>query len=669
MSAINGVVSVGGVAGNEPFRHSEETGAEKKKFAPAGDTTTISDEARQQQVHTVQEGIKAGYLQEAGSETQIAEISGQSASHDGMLSGVNDSGTRITVVRNDVPSTDKAGTEGEAVARASYSASFTRADGSALNVSFSENLYVQEGMDGTTSVFDSHANKTRVYDAQGGMTELDGNAIAADADTVVINTVAGGLRTGNGNNTVFNLADGATIQTGSGNDTIYLADGVSRNVIDTHDGNDRIVGGSLHDSSINLGEGDNALSLSQSTGNRIEAGNGKNAIDVTGAATGSTPGTHVLGGTTIRLGNGDNSITASAVKDGSTIIAGDGNNTIKAGSIRDGAVIELGNGGNSLTAYGVGDTERQTTIKMGDGDNALDIYGLGDNAKVETGDGNGSAKIYEMKGNARLATGNGNNTVSVYSLNDTASIDSGNGDNAYSMYSMEDSASFTGGNGANRISLYQVSGNASFQVGDGNNAMRMYEVEGNASVSYGDGHNAVRFYSASDNSSITMGNGHNALTGYGVYGSSSLSLGGGNNDLSLWEMAERSSLTVGNGNNMFAIGNILGNVHIRFGTGDNLGLAGNLSESAHVSGLNLAVMGELTDSGKASAWADYQSRQEARHSQGLATSGTSLSEGQFHVGGVVSWQGATDWGSWNTSFTSPSDGYGDISSLGIHKYV
>lgn len=168
MNAINsiGMDSLGGAGESVLSRQPGARSDEKSVQSSTRDMAAISEEAQRKQAYTVQEGLKAGYLQEVGSGAGVAQApAGQTASGD-TLSGLSSTGTQVAVTRNAAASPDKVAERNEATAPSvqdSYSASFVRADGSSLNVSFSENLFVQEGADGTTSAFDSHANKTRMY--------------------------------------------------------------------------------------------------------------------------------------------------------------------------------------------------------------------------------------------------------------------------------------------------------------------------------------------------------------------------------------------------------------------------------------------------------------------------------------------------------------------------
>ena len=75
----------------------------------------------------------------------------------------------------------------------------------------------------------------------GSYTEESGNLLKSDTDSIIIN-VAGDVHTGNGNNLIFNWADGATISTGDGDDTILLAEDMKDVKISTGNGNDKLVG-------------------------------------------------------------------------------------------------------------------------------------------------------------------------------------------------------------------------------------------------------------------------------------------------------------------------------------------------------------------------------------------------------------------------------------------
>ena len=167
-----------------------------------------------------------------------------------------------------------------------------------------------------------------------------------------------------GNDTIYANGYRDTVYAGSGDDEIHSwkASGYSEGMIFGEEGNNRIYLYGDGFQRVEVGDGNNLIDTTQSTGrNGIVTGNGNN---------------------TINGGDGEDIITAGFGIN--TIHAGGGNDTVVVWG--DGSVVDGGAGNDTITAYGT------TTVNGGSGDDVIYInngdHGSVSNLTVNGGDGN-----------------------------------------------------------------------------------------------------------------------------------------------------------------------------------------------------------------------------------------------------------------------------------------
>lgn len=423
---------------NPPPALIEDTSA--KEVARILDVASFSEEAIDQLKQSAFDAVQAGELQKIHFGADGASLAKET------LDTTTAQGTTVNVTRT--PSKNEAGE-----VSSNYSLSLAGKNGVNVNLDFTGDLSVTEDADGSTSIYFSSTNKTQKYDVSGSMTETDGNTLNKNANSVIINTSGSEVYTGEGNDTVLNFANNATISTGSGNDTIYFSESSQGNTVNSGDGNDTVhIKG--RNQNVDLGGGNNTVHAGSMNGNQITAADGNNTINVTGT---------IWNETQISLGNG--------------------NNTVQANDVRN------------------------SSVSMGDGNNSAKIYQAGANTSMSFGNGNNDVSIYQMGVNASMRLGNGDNLIDGNSIQQNAQLALGNGNNAIKLYAVKGDARVTAGDGSNDVRVNEMGGNAQAEIGDGNNIAQIGSMDGRAFAKFGTGSNFAVFGKRSDSASMTLGGG------------------------------------------------------------------------------------------------------------------------------------------------------------------
>lgn len=411
-----------------------------KEVARIGDVASFSEEAIDQLKQSAFDAAHAGEAQKLHFGADGVSLAKET------LGTTTAQGTTVNVTRT--PSKNEAGE-----VSSSYSLSLAGKNGVNVNLDFTGDLSVTEDADGATSVYFSSTNKTQKYDASGSMTETDGNTLDKNANSVIINTSGSEVHTGEGNDTVLNFADNATISTGSGNDTIYFSELSQGNTVNSGDGNDTVhIKG--RNQTVDLGGGNNTVHAGSMNGNQITAADGNNTINVSGTIWNETQ-----------------------------ISLGDGNNTIQVNDVRN------------------------SSVEMGDGNNSAKIYQAGTNTSMSFGNGNNDVSIYQMGVNASMRLGNGDNLIDGNSIQQNAQLALGNGNNAIKLYAVQDDAKVKVGDGSNDVRVNEIRNNAQTNVGDGNNIAQIGRMDGSSLIKFGTGNNFAVFGKHSDSASLTLGGG------------------------------------------------------------------------------------------------------------------------------------------------------------------
>lgn len=296
--------------------HCTETTAYNRHYVPpvgnvspplaGANTSGKSDRTGKQETTGFEEALNSAESALASSPAGIASISGMTSDTPSTWDSARDSHfwhTEYTSIA-DVPPTEsasnrlsyKAGEGGQ------YEYQYTAKDGSTLSIraKTGEDLHIKESEDGI-AVLNKATGEALLYTRQGEKSALDDTALfdSTDGDDVIINWTAKTVDTGEGDDTVLNFANGATINTGNGNDTLILHGATDNISASMGDGYDTVIADKLGgESTIDLGEGDSTLSANIISDSTVTGGNGKNAVTV-----GS------LLSSAIDLGNGNNAVT------------------------------------------------------------------------------------------------------------------------------------------------------------------------------------------------------------------------------------------------------------------------------------------------------------------------------------------------------------------------
>lgn len=291
----------------------------------------------------------------------------------------------------------------------------TRKDGFQLNLELNDNLRINDLEDGGLAVYYASSGITRIFDAEGKESIVQGetNALGTAGDDIIINRSGTHIDGGDGDDIIINFANNVDIQGGDGNDKIFLMSGITDNVtINGGAGDDAIIGYQIDNATIVMDQGKDSLAATHISSSSISsigddsitfygisdsqftAQNG--AINLNAGSIGSSSisidkvnniSVDYISLSNIQFGNGDVSLSLTGIHDSnlrfkngniyldckygiahSNIIAGNGDHTIqtKTNSIHN-STINVGRGNNKIYAHNATDasifaTEKNTSI-------------------------------------------------------------------------------------------------------------------------------------------------------------------------------------------------------------------------------------------------------------------------------------------------------------------
>ena len=332
-----------------------------------------------------------------------------------------------------------------------------------------------------------------------------------------------------GDDSLTNSLDGATIQALGGNDTIYN-DGANTS-ISGGSGNDKISNGGWFDENGKYHSGGSNVTISGDDGNDKIYGDDGN--DWLGGGNGNDTLYGGGGNDTLSGDAGNDKIYGNEGKD--YLKGGEGNDSLAGGAGNDtlygdaGKDKLFGNDGNDKL-YGDEDND---TLTGGNGNDTL--YG-GDGNDSLSGDA-GNDKLYGNDGDDYLSGGSGNDSLAGGAGKDTLYGGTGKdklfgNDGADKLYGDADNDTLTGGNGND--TLYGDAGNDSLSGDAGND--KLYGKDGNDTLLGGAG-----------NDSLAGGNDDDYLSG----GSGKDKLFGNAGNDTLWGGTGNDTLTGGDGEDIF----------------------------------------------------------------------------------------------------------------------
>lgn len=434
---------------------------------------------------------------------------------------------------------------------------------------------VADGGSGNDQLF-ATADNARLYGGSGS------NGMLAIGDNV---TFVGG----DDANSIQARGTGATITTGAGGD---FAGAVSGATIDVGEGNN----------SINI-TGYNGLSIYDSDqGSRITAGSGNDQLSIFYIQTGGR-----VARETINLGDGNNTISLSASTGDYNVTTGSGNDSVTL--VTGTATIDLGNGNNELTNFS---TDR-VSVSAGSGD---DTYTLLNGRDISISDSGGNNLFRLNRDGYNLNIGGGNNRFDFNGAREVGgnNITTGDGNDTFTLSYSSITAGSTNfinaGDGTNSLlasfasSAFQVtsgSGNDAITTGDGNDSI--FSGGGADSISTNFGDDSI--FSGAGNDTIDGGFGNDQL--FGDSGNDSLVGFWGDDTLNGGEGADTMSGGVGNDtyfidsvgdviNDDQGVSNIVSSIDFTLGTAmGNLTLADGLAINATGNDMANALTGNAAN--------------------------------------------------------------------------
>ena len=415
-----------------------------------------------------------------------------------------------------------------------YSASITSSSGK-LDISFVDSVWIQQMEDGRTLIYYKEFDATRSFSSDGSYTEESGNLLRSDADSIIIN-VTGDVHTGNGNNLIFNWADNATISTGDGDDTILLAENMKDVKILTGNGNDKLVGGEITNSTIHLGAGNNELYLDKATGSTLSSG-GASLVRPRNRVQTADDGTVVVGALNL---------------DNSSLALGKGAHDVMLGAVTNGSRI-------SLDSYRSHDAYGNAAAKLSIGslvDSSFIASGYGYNLMF----GDIVNSTIELSGK-----GAGINFFANYVKNSRIDIDAQMA--LLNIGTLTGKSSLTTAEGAYAFSFGEISGDATVAIGGGHTYLRVGILTENAHLSIGNGSSLnASFKEISGNAVLTTGDIYSSSLGIGaLLGNAVVKLGYGDKTVLVERMGNNATLDAGEGSALIGVGRLEGNASLRGG--------------------------------------------------------------------------------------------------------
>ncbi len=331
----------------------------------------------------------------------------------------------------------------------------------------------------------------------------------------------------------------ADLEFGKGNDVftidrLQIILGDTTSLIDLGGGNDRITIGVLASNGIHAGEGNNTITATHLGGGQVLSGGGADTITITTAMNGYLDAGH--GNNIIRtnnVGNGSGNDTA-------TILAGKGND-----------VITITGSESNQGLYG--------TVNVGDGNNKVTLHTFGDSGKLIAGSGNDVITIYkDMEGSLQAGAGSNKITVEGSAL-EGSKIEGGGGvDNIVVKNTFN--GSIIAGDGANKITLATADSQTSITSGKHGDTLTMDAALG-STIDTGAGGDTINMDMASAGAELQAGAGHDKITITRVEDKAQL-YGGDNNDTFNIQNLDDATLNGDANDDIFIITNVQsGTVH------------------------------------------------------------------------------------------------------------
>lgn len=322
----------------------------------------------------------------------------------------------------------------------------TRKDGFQLNFALEDDIRINDLEDGGLSVYYASSGITRIFDAEGRETVVQGEQrlLGTEGDDIIVNRAGVTVDAGSGDDVIVNLADNASLYGGAGNDKILLPSATTENcVVDGGAGDDVIVGQRLERATIVMNDGKDSLTA-------------QNVVDGTVASTGDdSVKINMLKSSSLTSNDGtlaadlgsilESSLSISRTDDiaiharGSRIVIGQGNIssflslnaselTLEKGTVnvQSGNFLDSSFSGNVDFANITATWVLNATLSLQGGTTRLEGGNVYDSTVVT--DGGDDTFILKNISDSTLHTGDGDDAVSVSSRADRSTINVGEGD-------------------------------------------------------------------------------------------------------------------------------------------------------------------------------------------------------------------------------------------------
>ena len=254
---------------------------------------------------------------------------------------------------------------------------------------------------------------------------------------------------------------------------------------------------------------------------------------------------------TVSLGDGNNSLTATTVSN-SSITTGTGNDVLSLDAI-EGSTVVLGDGSNLFTAQKV--TSSSVTAGA-DADTATLANVTG--STISLGAGANTLSVSGTVASSNLVGGAGDDS---FTLNDiTAStVNLGAGTNMLTVNGTAKGANVTGASGVDSFVFKGTvdSSTIAFNAGS-SNSLTLHDTITSSSITGTAGANKIDMVNA-DSTTINLTGGNNTVTATGVMNGGSLTTGAGNDSITLQKAVNTSINISAGGNDTLNISEIQGN--------------------------------------------------------------------------------------------------------------
>lgn len=434
---------------------------------PAGDSVSISPEAREAAKHIAQDASPPAPTVQ---ETPPAK----EPSYSPVKTVTTSDGTEVSIEAS--YANDKNGHRQATSVRVN----FTGKDGETYSHTLNESSILTQDENGRWNVRQAGSNITG--------TENDDVIILLPSDRPLHGVTENGvvlrvfsendsmmntIDAGEGNNVVIDLSGETTrITTGSGNDTIIGSHRkTGRYVVDSGAGNDTIeLTG--HASYVYAGDGDDNLLLVSGSVKKIDAGAGDDHIKFKGAGIGISHFTDEEG--VIDAGDGDDYLEFGNGVDG-TVLGGEGNDTIKFKADGGEGYIDGGAGNDVIRGTGTGG---KVSISGGEGDDIIDMDDSSATAHISGGSGSDSVHITSTGGIFNVQGDSGNDYIEYSSSGGLSNIDGGTGNDIIKAAKTGGILTITGGLGDDVIYAQMQGGYMSTLGGGGHDTI----IQGNSNT-------------------------------------------------------------------------------------------------------------------------------------------------------------------------------------------